>query len=360
MLALIALFGCTRTPGPSVSPDDVARWVRPGTKDAAGWGRAVHDGLVAARVPVERSSACQVLAVIEQESGYAPDPAVPGLGAMALGELESRASDKLGFLGDDAVDALLDARAEGADATFRQRLEAVRTERQLDLVFRDLAAHQRARVPALGDAVDLVMPRLEERLNPVSTAGSMQVKVAFAQEHPVSRGMSREAVRDRMYTLEGGVLYGTLRLFDHPAPYEAPIFRFADFNAGQYASRNAAFQAQLADLTGREVATDGDLVGWSAGGKPRFDRDGQTASALLALGLDEGDVRRDLKQEKTAAFERTATWAAVKDRWRQAHGEPPYGRVPEVVLDSPKLSGRWTTRSFAERVDKRYRACMER
>lgn len=358
---LLILFACTREASPvPLSPEAVEAWVRPGTQDAEAWGRAVHAGLLAAdRRPTE-DSVCQVLAVIEQESGYEADPAVPGLGRIAMEELESRASEVLGFLGDDAVGLLLDETAEGAEQSFRARLSAARTERDLDRVFRDLVAHHRQKAPAVGQALDLVAPKLFERLNPVSTAGSMQVKVGWAQEHPVSRGADRESVRDRLYTLEGGVLYGTLRLFDHEAGYEAPIHRFADFNAGQFASRNAAFQEQVGVLTGLEVAPDGDLMAWTDRGRPRWSPDGQTASALLAFGLPEADLKHDLKREKTRGFERTRTWEAVRAAYRDAHGEPAYARVPSVTLDSPKLNGQWTTASFANRVQRRYEDCLKR
>lgn len=361
MFLLLALLGCRQPVEPTGIPADaIAAWVRPGTEDAGAWGAAVHAALLAAdRVPNE-SNVCQVLAVIEQESGYEPDPRVPGLAAIAQEEIESRAQEKLGFLGDDAVGLLLDVKAEGAELTFRERLARVRTERDLDEVFRDLVAHHRERAPAIGAALDWVAPRLVERSNPVSTAGSMQVKVGWAQDHPISRGLERTAVRESMYTLEGGVLYGTLRLFDHEADYDAPIYRFADFNAGQYASRNAAFQAQVAALTGREVATDGDLLAWSARGRPRWNPNGQTAGALLAFGLPEADVKRDLKKEKSRAFERTQTWHAVREAYREAHGEPAYAQVPAVTLDSPKLSGQWTTATFANRVERRYNGCMKR
>jgi hypothetical protein len=370
---LVGLVGCggsERTAGLAAS--EVAALVRPGTPDAERWGAAVHDAIVALdRVP-DRASVCQVLAVIEQESGYAADPAVPGLGAMARAELERKAEARLGWLGDDALDWLLEAGPEG-EATFADRLDAVRTERDLDLVYRDLVEFHGDRVKPLRTAVEWVAPRLDDRHNPVRTAGSMQVDVGWAEAHR-PKGMARDDVRDWLYTVEGGVALGTARLFagaDYEAAgvggADAASLRFADFNAGVFASRNAAFQERVADLADVELALDGDLLAWSKRGRPRWRPDGATASALLSLvadgtlPLDEDRIRRDLKREKMDAFEDTATWEAVGRAWAERFGAPvEVARIPSIALDSPKLSGQWTTASFAQRTTRRYRACMGR
>ena len=57
------------------------------------------------------------------------------------------------------------------------------------------------------------------------------------------------AVRDQLYTRQGGMYYGVKQLLGYDTGYAQKIFRFADFNAGRYASRNAAFQQVVATLS---------------------------------------------------------------------------------------------------------------
>jgi hypothetical protein len=83
--------------------------------------------------------------------------------------------------------------------------------------------------------------------------------------------------------------------------------------------------------------------------------------AKSGLDLTEGRVRRDLGKEKTRQFEETDTWTAVRDLYAaKLKKEPAYARLPDVHLDSIKLSGDRTTAWFAQGVDRRYQACLTR
>ena len=352
---------------PGLDVSAIAHLVRPGTEAPGEWATAVRSALMIAGQLPDADHACQVLAIIEQESGYEADPAVHDLARVVALELEAEVRDKLGFLGPGAIGMLLDVAPEGEARTFRQRMDDIHTERDLDLFFRELMAYHESRAPTLARGLELVAPRLMERLNPVRTAGSMQVQVSFAQEHELSADLGREAVRDQLYSLEGGVRYGTLRLFAFEAGYDQPIYRFADYNAGLFASRNAAFQDALSQTMGAPLDLDGDLLIWNDRGHPTR-KAGETLRLLQewratrAPELSESRMKKDLQQEKEHRFEQTQTWAVFGADWASSHGgkAPVYARIPEVTLDSPKLKGQWTTRDFAERVDKRYRACMQR
>lgn len=362
-------WACSGGPAedPGLSVEQIAAKVRPDAEDRGGWATDVREALVEAGVAPDTSRVCQVLAVIEQESGYEADPAVAGLPAIARGAIEERLS-VFGPAAELGMDFLLSPVPEGETRSFDQRLSTLKTERDLDHLFRDLYAYHTRKVPkVITSATELVAGEPLERLNPVQTAGSMQVSVTWAQDLGRRDGLGREEVRDLLYTRAGGVRYGAARLFAHDAPYEDPKYRFADYNAGLYASRNAAFQTHLAAVTGLTVKPDGDLLLYTDGGRPRAEQEGQTMTALrawrtqFAPDLTDADLVRDARREKEASFEETDTWTGVRATYRAKLGRAPaYARVPDLSLDSPKITKPRTTAWFAESVDRRYEDCLQR
>ena len=344
----------------------IAARVRPDVKDAEGWAADVRTAVVAAGEIPNADHVCQVLAIVEQESGYQADPAVPGLGKIVSDAIDAQLGN-LGPFAGMTREALLSPIPEGATTSFADQLRKVRTEQDVDRLFRAIVAHHQGRMPAVvGDMAQTLFPGRLERINPIATAGSMQVSVEFAQDVGRTEGLNREEVRDALYTRAGGVRYGTARLFAHETDYDRAIYRFADYNAGVYASRNAAFQALVAELTGEDLTLDGDLMIWTGAGRPS-NTDGETMQALLewraerAPDLAEERLRRDVRLEKEHAFEETATWTRVRATYvAETNREPPYARVPNVTLDSPKIQRKLTTAWFAENVDRRYKECLAR
>jgi len=370
VLGLVLLAGCPK-PTPvqeaprQLEPGAVARLVRPDVGDKASWGADVHRALLKAGQPVTRDTACQVLAIIEQESGYEADPEVPNLGRVVKGEVDA-VFERLGPIADPVRRVLLDHTADGARGTFEQRLGEVRTEQQADRLYREIVGFHMDRHPHVARAMALVAPDFVEEHNPITTSGSMQVSVGWAIETGAADGLGAAEVRDALYTQRGGVRFGTARLFVHDADYRDPRFRFADYNAGVWASRNAAVQALASNLTGIDIALDGDILRYDSDGEPSHEIS-NTVKVLLAVAADHPDdlsdrrVRQDARLEKTSAFDGSDTVRIVRDAWSAKQGRPaPYAWMPMVSLDSPKMKSGRTTEWFADNVKRRYDACLGR
>ena len=382
LVALVMLVSCVQhqpvTPPPSpVAPApperfgvaEIARMIPSRIPDREGWARDLLASLKAHDLRPTLQNVASILAVIEQESGFQANPTVPGLAKLVEKQLNDYAS-KLGPLGPPTVRALLEARVPGTPTTFRTRLQQARTERDLDRLFRELLRYYETGFPKTFAAANLLgglisSTRLED-FNPITTAGCMQVSVRFAHEQAKKEGKSLLEVRDALYTRRGGLHYGVARLLGYDAGYKLPLYRFADYNAGLYASRNAALQDQLARLTGLELVPDGDLLAYNRQGDPLPDET-RSLHAMLAFRekyaptLSEAQLRRDVQKEKTLSLEHTDTWRALKAAYERVTGQhPSYARLPEVTLRSPKLSAERSTAWFARSVDKRYQALLQR
>ncbi|MBC8134083.1 MAG: DUF1615 family protein, partial [Deltaproteobacteria bacterium] len=256
------------TPPRALAAAEIAQLIPARVKDRANWSEAIFNALAANELIADKESTCAVIAVIAQESGFEIDPVVPGMATLAAARID-RYKAKLGPVGNPLFKWLLSGRAPDDARPFDQRLATVRTERDVDILFRDLLAFYEVHHPTMFAAVNWAgklgeLDGLDE-LNPITTAGSMQVSVRFAEDWARTRmGQSATSarIRESLYTRAGGVYYGTARLLVYPAHYDQAVFRFADYNAGFYASRNAAVQAQLSRLTGKKLVLDGDLLSY--------------------------------------------------------------------------------------------------
>ena len=349
LLVLAGLSACHTQRSPEQVHADLLRRLPATLHDREGWARDIQAAFAAQRVEPSTANLCAALAVIEQESTYRADPPVPGLGGIAMAEIKRRAAAR--HVPAFVVDAALKLRSPDG-RSYAQRLHAMRTERELSELFEDMVA----RLP-LGSG------RLLAGLNPVRTGGPMQVRVDFAERH--ARGYPYAvdgSIRHEVFSRRGGLYFGIRHLFGYPAQYDRPLYRFADFNAGWYASRNAAFQQAAAIASGTRLARDGDLL---APGAP-MDRPGATEAALrrsaAALGMDAAAIRRDLEKERRASFAETDLYRrvfAIADG--KGAGRPvPRARVPDIALSSPKITRNLTTAWFASRVEARWKACMAR
>lgn len=349
MLALLA--GCVGPRGSEapLSPQQVqarvAALLPAGVADRQGWARDIQSALTAQQLDPSQSNICAVLAVTEQESTFSADPKVPNLGRIAREEIDRRAAKA--FVPGVLVDAALDTRS-GNGKTWNQRLAAVRSERELSGLYDELIGSLPLGRTLLGG------------FNPVRTGGPMQVSIDFAEAHARDYPYAHDgSIRQEVFSRRGGMYFGIAHLLGYPANYPQPLYRFADFNAGWYASRNAAFQAALSRVTGVQLALDGDLIAHGAL------LPGSTEKAARRLGERFGmrnpTLRAQLEQGDGAGFEETRLYQQVFALADQAAGRRvPREVLPGIRLESPKITRQLTTAWFAKRVDERYQRCMKR
>ena len=352
VLPLIVLAGCssqnTQTL-PNLTPEQartrIVQLMPAKTPDRQGWATDLYAALSAQGLAASDENLCSVLAVTEQESTFQADPPVPGLPKIARTEINRRASQLHipAFLVRSALDI-----TSPTGKTYNQRLDAARTEGQLSAIFDDFIGM----VP-LGKS-------LFGSLNPVHTGCPMQVSIAFAEKqardypYPVAH-----SIRQEVFTRRGGLYFGSAHLLGYPVDYTQSLYRFADFNAGWYASRNAAFQNAVSLASGIPLTLDGDLT------IPGSYKLGSTERAVRALrtqlDLSDNAIRRQLEKSDSLDFNETDVYQRVYALAERQQGKPlPRAMLPGITLQSPKITRNLTTAWFAKRVDDRRQRCMSR
>ncbi|HEX4150791.1 MAG TPA: DUF1615 domain-containing protein [Steroidobacteraceae bacterium] len=316
--------------------------------DRAGWIRDIYDAFAALDIAPTRENVCAVIAVTAQESGFQVDPVVPNLGSIAWREIDRRA-------GRAGIPAILVREVLKLDSptgeSYAARIGHARTEKELSDVFEDFTGS----VP-LGRS-------LFASWNPIRTRGPMQVNVAFADQFAATHTYPypvKVSIDEELFTRRGSLYFGTAHLLDYSAPYDRFLFRFADFNAGQYASRNAAFQGALSRASGVPVTPDGALL--PHGGQGPVGATELAARTLAArLRLDDQTIHAALEEGRRPEFERSAVYQGVFRLADRAAGHHlPRAAVPRIELEGPKIERRLTTDWYARRVDGRFRACLAR
>ena len=380
LLLLAGATGCHEPPSPPPPPPrppsplglaQVRATFPEGVGDPAGWAKDLLAAFSDASLVPDATRVCGVVAVLQQESGFQADPPVANLGALVRARLKEEA-ERFGPLGPAAMERLLKDRAPGDRRTFDERIRRLRTERELDLLFRDMLEAERREHPAMVATANLLdtlfRGRRLEDLNPVTTAGSMQVSVRWAIDYARSRSWpdDEQTVRDALYTRPGGLRFGVPRLWGYSLTDGDVLYRFADYNAGQYASRNAAVQRALAQLTGVRLAADGDLLVYGADGRPTAE-DSETLQAFRIFRerfvptFPDSRLREDLEKGKEQSFEETPSFLALRRVYREQIGSSmPTAALPELELKSPKLRRGYSTAAYARNVLRHHRACLQR
>jgi Protein of unknown function (DUF1615) len=318
--------------------------------DRNGWATDIYAALAAMQIAASVPNVCAIVAVAEQESTFRANPSVPGMAAIAWREIDAKA-ERAG-IPKLVVHAALQLESPNGKS-YSQRIDAASTEKDLSDVYEDFID-----IAPMGK-------KLFAGYNPVRTAGPMQVSIAYAEQHVKVRPYPYPItanIRAEVFSRRGGMYFGIAHLLDYAANYDKMVYRFADFNAGHYASRNAAFQNAVSVASGIPLELDGDLIVHGSAAGTRLGTTETAVRALAArLGMTNETIRAGLEQEQDPQFHRSKLYERVLALADQANGRPvPRAVLPKIQLKSPKITRNLTTEWFANRVDERSKACIAR
>jgi hypothetical protein len=354
LMQLLLLASCTAPPVvrvPPAKPADthafIGQSLPASISDRDGWVADIYDDFAALGIDPTHEHVCAVVAVIAQESSFRVDPVIPGLGGIAWREIDHRA-DHAG-IPQLVVHQVLGLKSPTGQS-YAERIDAARTEKQLSDIFEDFTGS----IP-LGR-------KLFESWNPIRTRGPMQVNVAFAEKFAAARPYPypvRTTVADEAFTRRGSLYFGIAHLLAYQAPYDRYLYRFADYNAGQYSSRNAAFQAALATDSGTALTPDGALLPHDADPAKPGDTELAARSLGRRLDLSDGAIHEALEQGRSEQLQTSLLYRRVFSLAQKLNGRaPPPALVPRIELQGPKIQSHLTTEWYAHRVDDRFRRCL--
>jgi len=315
--------------------------------DRKGWVNDIADAFLQLKIEPTREHICAVVAITEQESSFRVDPAVPHLGATAWHEIDARAEHA--HIPKVIVHQVLEIKSSTGQS-YAERIDGARTEKQLSDIFEDFTGS----VP-LGRS-------LFASWNPIRTRGPMQVNVAFADKFVEARPYPypvKTSVDEELFTRRGSLYFGIAHLLAYPAPYDSYLYRFADYNAGQYSSRNAAFQDAVNAASKTQLVTDGALLPHG----DSTDTPGDTELAVRGLSdrlnLSDAAIHSALEEARTEKFEATLLYKRVFVLAERTTGHrPPAAMIPSIRLQGPKIERKLTTDWYAHRVNDRFERCL--
>jgi hypothetical protein len=355
IMLIVALFlsACSGITDSGLSEKQVEKLVRasrPGTPSPDVWARAIKESLEELGQPVDKEHVSAVCAVISQVSAFSISPKNSRMASILRKKIKDSESNEMLRL---LIETRLDQTASNGN-TFRENIDSIGSELDFEKWYDEFTS------ASITKPILLVLNKDASDL--ITTAGSMQVSVKFAEEYPKKpRNAGGGSVRDMLYTCKGGVFYGTAYLLDYKRNYDDWKYVFADFNAGHYTSRNAGFQKMLGRLTHRMVDTDGDLLNYETGAPSPSVTYVTFIDFLKEKGVefDENKVMKDFQQEKSYDFEESWSYKTLAEMYQKRYGRPIYAVLPDIPINSPKfVSKNLSTKWFANRVKERFNRCM--
>lgn len=345
----------------TLQPAQIASIMPNRGQDKTAWANDIFEIFNTLKIERNKQNICSTIAIIDQESNFKADPPVPNLGKTSLNELNSKLDEKLGRILAGYFRNMLKNEPTPQNS-FEKQILAVQTEQQLDKIYHQMFDYfsQKYYTSKITNITKIVGGDIAEKLDPITTLGSMQVHINYARDYRRNNGNSEDLRRD-LYSQYGGLYYGIHRLMLYPANYPEPIYRFADYNSGMYSSRNAGFQKMLAELSKQAIDMDGDLLSYSSNVQSQSEKALTALATQGVIALTPSQIKSDLKKEKTQAFETTQTYQTISSLYKMKTGKNPLTAImPQVVISGAKLSKDYNTQWYADGVNKRYLTCLNK
>nr|MBP8206988.1 DUF1615 family protein [Acinetobacter sp.] len=227
---------------PTLNAEQIRKALPNRVQDRTAWAQDMYDITDQLGIAQTKQNICSIVAVVDQESNFVADPQVPGLGEKAVKEVQTRLDEKFKEKLGDGIGGTIAGYFEevlknqpNPKDNYLSQMRRVKTERELDELYREIFDYmsKHYHVSALTGAAKLVGQDIGEKMNPITTLGSMQVHIGYAKDNKRQGGNIAD-LRTDMYTRYGGMYYGIHRLMMYQTNYDKPIYRFADYNSGRY------------------------------------------------------------------------------------------------------------------------------
>jgi len=340
-------------------------------KERKEWTQAIMFAAERNGLPLSKEILGLVTCIISIESGFHADPpAVDASRGEDIAGLMARAEkelfEKMGtVMSVPPVPRLYQAYKE----KYSRRLTACRTEGQVEIVAREIAAELKRDADCLPKFISAVISKEIDKLTHiVRTKGSMQLNYIRARQVMKERGeqFTDEELFDYMYTVNGGVDVGVAALkpmfLQYAAHYATPdslswlFFVGMDYHYGPFSSRNMMEQIRIRDLSGKKIAIDGDFLHYDDKGRPQL-KDSDTLQAVKAIlpSMPRSAVFRAFLLEKDCHYIYTDLHRSLAERHRERFGETPFAVVGELWMgENAKIKHglMWKTKAYLNKLDR--------
>ncbi len=335
------------------------------------WIEAIIHAAERNNLPLCKELLGLVASLISIESGFHADPlAVDPSRNGGMEDMLQRAENKLyqkygTFMALPPVARMYSAYKE----RYYPKLVACQTEWEIELIARSLAKDLKKDAEKLPAVVrNVINKKIDKLANVIRSKGSMQLKFSKARQVMKDRGeeYSDDELLNYMYTINGGVDAGVAALKPVFIQYAAwcaqgselswLFFVGMDYNYGFFSSRNMMEQIRIRDLSGRNLAVDGDLLHHDKTGKLKIEDSETFLAAQEALPMAPKDkILKAFLLEKDQEYIYTDVHHLILDASRERFGETPFAIIGRRSMGENaeiKYGTTWNTDAYFRKLDR--------